>query len=227
MNKEFLAKLVRVQGELKAPKGQYNKFGGYAYRSAEDILEAVKPLLNREGLLMTINDEIQLIGDRYYVKATVTVTDGEGSVTTAAYAREPENKKGMDECQITGATSSYARKYALNAMYAIDDNKDADTDEYAQQTGRQQKQPQKQPQKPQQAPKPQQQGNQQGTTKATPEQILQRFSDAIKNINDEAEVKEVYTKCWNMLPAGDLRKQCQDYAQIRIAEIKSTRAFKE
>ena len=121
-------KLSNVQQKLKAPKNQMNKFGGYKYRSCEDILQAVKPLLSSEGLTMTITDELTMIGDRYYIKATVTVIDGkEGDTHTVhGYAREEENKKGMDSMQLTGATSSYARKYALNGMFAIDDTKDSD-----------------------------------------------------------------------------------------------------
>lgn len=123
--------LAAVQLELKAPKGQRNSFGNYDYRSAEDILEAVKPLLNEHGLTLTVDDSIELIGDRYYVKATAAVFNGAGDVVTAtAYAREAEDKKGMDSAQVTGATSSYARKYALNGLFAIDDAKDADTDEH-------------------------------------------------------------------------------------------------
>lgn len=123
--------LAAVQLELKAPKGQRNTFGNYDYRSAEDILEAVKPLLNEHGLTLTVDDSIELIGDRYYVKATAAVFNGAGDVVTAtAYAREAEDKKGMDSAQVTGATSSYARKYALNGLFAIDDAKDADTDEH-------------------------------------------------------------------------------------------------
>ena len=123
--------LAAVQLELKAPKGQRNSFGNYDYRSAEDILEAVKPLLNAHGLTLTVDDSIELIGDRYYVKATAAVFNGAGDVVTAtAYAREAEDKKGMDSAQVTGATSSYARKYALNGLFAIDDAKDADTDEH-------------------------------------------------------------------------------------------------
>ena len=128
-------RLLRVQHELKAQKGQRNNFGNYNYRSAEDILEAVKPLLVKYGLLQTITDEVELIGDRYYIKATVTLYAAESSplscpVTVTAYAREADQKKGMDEAQVTGSASSYARKYALNGLYAIDDTKDADTDEY-------------------------------------------------------------------------------------------------
>jgi essential recombination function protein len=116
-----------IQHKLKAPKGQYNSFGKYNYRSCEDILEGVKPLLKEHNLALLIDDEIVQIGERYYVKATVKITDGREFVSATAYAREPDTKKGMDESQITGATSSYARKYALNALLCIDDTKDADT----------------------------------------------------------------------------------------------------
>ena len=116
-----------IQHKLKAPKGQYNSFGKYNYRSCEDILEGVKPLLKEHNLALLIDDEIVQIGERYYVKATAKITDGRECVSATAYAREPDTKKGMDESQITGATSSYARKYALNALLCIDDTKDADT----------------------------------------------------------------------------------------------------
>ena len=116
-----------IQHKLKAPKGQYNSFGKYNYRSCEDILEGVKPLLKEHNLALLIDDEIVQIGERYYVKATAKITDGRERVSATAYAREPDTKKGMDESQITGATSSYARKYALNALLCIDDTKDADT----------------------------------------------------------------------------------------------------
>lgn len=124
---EFIEKIVAIQSELKAPKGQYNSFGKYNYRSCEDILEGVKPLLAKHGLVLTIQDGIELIGDRYYIKATATITDGKENVSTSAYARESLDKKGMDASQVTGATSSYARKYALNGLLCIDDTKDADT----------------------------------------------------------------------------------------------------
>ena len=123
----MIKKLSRIQAELKAPKSQRNNFGNYNYRSCEDILEAVKPLLKEEGLVLTITDEIELVGGRYYVKATATVTDGEKSISTTAYAREAEDRKGMDPSQVTGSSSSYARKYALNGLFCIDDTKDADT----------------------------------------------------------------------------------------------------
>lgn len=127
-------KLIKIQNRLKAPKGQFNKFGNYKYRSCEDILEAVKPLCADEEVQLTISDEIVMIGERYYVKATATVTDGSESASVTAYAREEETKKGMDSSQITGATSSYARKYALNGLFCIDDTKDADTDEFTEKT---------------------------------------------------------------------------------------------
>ena len=127
--KEINIKLMNIQQELKAPKGQYNDFGKYAYRSCEDILEAVKPLLKKEKVVLTISDELQYIGNRYYIKATATLidTESEATISNIAYAREEETKKGMDGSQITGASSSYARKYALNGLFGIDDNKDIDT----------------------------------------------------------------------------------------------------
>lgn len=131
-------KLSKVQMELKAPKGQYNSFGKYKYRSCEDILEAVKPILEKNMLSMQLSDELEFIGDRYYIKATATLLDLEDNSTMSntAYAREEEEKKGMDGSQITGTASSYARKYALNGLFLIDDTKDADTDEYHEQTNK-------------------------------------------------------------------------------------------
>lgn len=124
-------KLSMIQYELKAPKSQWNKFGKYCYRNCEDILEAVKPLCNKYKTALTVNDELKMIGDRYYVVATATITcwATKESISNTAYARESNEKKGMDESQITGSTSSYARKYALNGLFCIDDTKDADTDE--------------------------------------------------------------------------------------------------
>lgn len=134
-------RLLRIQSEMKAPKGQYNSFGKYKYRSCEDILEAVKPLLSKYGVTMQIGDQIEMIGDRYYVKATVTLYQKGTQIQSSAYAREAEKKTGMDESQITGTASSYARKYALNGLFLIDDTKDADTDEYTRTAGRQAQQP--------------------------------------------------------------------------------------
>lgn len=127
-----MEKLIKIQQTLKAPKNQRNNFGGFNYRSCEDILEAVKPLL--DGATLTLNDEIVLLGNRFYVKATATFIDGDFQTSTTAFAREPDTKKGMDEPQITGTASSYARKYALNGLFLIDDQKDADTNEYKKQT---------------------------------------------------------------------------------------------
>ena len=126
--------LSEVQATLKAPKSNRNSFGNYNYRSAEDILEAVKPLLASNDLAMTLSDKVIQVGDKNYIEATVTIydigSDSDIVLTATAYAREAQDKKGMDDAQITGAASSYARKYALNGMFNIDDTKDADTDEH-------------------------------------------------------------------------------------------------
>ena len=123
-----MKELLQIQSELKAPKGQFNAYGKYKYRSCEDILEAVKPILKKCNCTLLLSDSLVYVGDRYYIKATATLVNAEGkSVSTEAYAREEETKKGMDASQITGASSSYARKYALNGLLCIDDNKDSDT----------------------------------------------------------------------------------------------------
>lgn len=124
-------KLMHVQSELKAPKGQYNSYGGYKYRSCEDILEAVKPLLKKYRVVIGLVDVVAQIGDRIYVRAVATLSDVDSTaqIKTSAFAREALTKKGIDESQITGSASSYARKYALNGLFAIDDTKDADADE--------------------------------------------------------------------------------------------------
>lgn len=129
--------LIALQNELNAPKNLYNKFGNYYYRNAESILEAVKPLLKKYKLLLNVCDEIIQIGERYYVAATATIISEDGeSIYSKAYAREPLDKKGMDDSQITGTSSSYARKYALNGLFLIDDTKDADTNEYHEQNNK-------------------------------------------------------------------------------------------
>ena len=123
-----MKELIAIQSELKAPKSQFNKFGGYKYRKAEDILEAVKPLLAKQKCTLIITDDVVLIGNRIYVKATATIKNEKGECeATNGWAREEESKKSMDGSQITGASSSYARKYALNGLFAIDDNADSDT----------------------------------------------------------------------------------------------------
>ena len=126
-----MKRLIDIQLKLKAPKGQFNKFGNYHYRNCEDILQAVKPLLHDAGLVLNISDDIINVGSRYYVKAIATLLDTDKVIvaTSTGYAREAETKKGMDEAQITGSASSYARKYALNGLFAIDDGKDADSDD--------------------------------------------------------------------------------------------------
>ena len=130
-----MKELIAIQSKLEAPKGQFNKFGGYSYRSAEDILKAVKPLANEQKSSITLSDEVVMVGDRIYIKSTATITNEKGEAfSTTGYAREAESKKGMDESQISGSASSYARKYALNGLLAIDDTKDADSNEQHEQT---------------------------------------------------------------------------------------------
>lgn len=124
---KIIETLQTIQTRLNAPKNQFNNFGGYSYRNCEDILEALKPILAEYKASVVISDEVVQRGDRFYVKATATLYCGDEKISSSAEAREPVSKKGMDEAQITGATSSYARKYALNGLFAIDDNKDPDS----------------------------------------------------------------------------------------------------
>ena len=190
---KIYAKLAAIQTALKAPKSQINKFGGYKYRKAEDILEAAKPLTNEQGCTLTCTDELQLIGDRYYIKATATLTcieDG-SSVSTTAYAREEEEKKGMDGSQVTGASSSYARKYALNGLLCIDDTADSDTTNQGDSA----------PQKPVESPKPTR--TKKATTKE--EKPAQTFVTASgkKVVTDENIKKIVDWVC--SVPEGEQR----------------------
>lgn len=150
----IFTKLLAIQKELKAPKSQYNLFGKYNYRNCEDILEAVKPLCEKFLAVLTLGDELMLVGDRFYIKATATLTDTENgeTVSTVAFAREELTKKGMDGSQITGSSSSYARKYALNGLFCIDDTKDSDTLNNSKEYTAPPK-VQKQPTKPAQPPK--------------------------------------------------------------------------
>ncbi|EET7202611.1 TPA: ERF family protein [Escherichia coli] len=205
---ELHKKLWTIQQTLNAPKGQYNKFGGYSYRSAEDILEAVKPLL--QNVTLMVSDEIVLIGDRYYVKATATLSDGEDSISATAFAREEKEQKGMTAGQLTGATSSYARKYALNGLFCIDDAKDLDTDAYAKQTGqqpRQQKNPPKQQPQQQKAP-------------PNPDEVLARFCDAAAKAPDANKLREIFGKCWKLLPKDSEQQQkAKDVYDIRLKEL--------
>lgn len=197
MSIQFYERLAEIQEHLNAPKNQYNSFGKYKYRSCEDILEGVKPLL--KGLFLSISDEVMLIGDRYYVKATATITDGENSHTASALAREEENKKGMDAAQVTGATSSYARKYCLNGLFGIDDAKDADTDEHKQQ---QNAVPAKQAK-----PSP------------TPEQVLKAFTEAAAKKNAVDELKQAFAKAWKMLEGTEEQQKALDVYNIRKDEL--------
>ncbi|EJB0315989.1 ERF family protein [Salmonella enterica] len=200
MSKEFYARLAEIQEHLNAPKNQYNSFGKYKYRSCEDILEGVKPLL--KGLFLSISDEIVLIGDRYYVKATATITDGENSHSASAIAREEENKKGMDAAQVTGATSSYARKYCLNGLFGIDDSKDADTDEHKQQQNA--------------APA---KHTKSSPSSHAPEQVLKAFTEAAMQKNTVEELKQAFAKAWKMLEGTPEQHKAQDVYNIRKDEL--------
>lgn len=198
MSKEFYVRLAEIQRTLEAPKGQYNSFGKYHYRSCEDILEGVKPLLN--GLFLSISDEIVLIGDRYYVKATATITDGETTHSASAMAREAIDKKGMDDAQITGATSSYARKYCLNGLFGIDDSKDADTNEHRQQSASAPQQ-----QKPKVSP--------------TPEAVLKAFTEAALKKETAEELKQAFGKAWVMLEGTPEQSKAKSVYDTRLEEI--------
>lgn len=205
MSKEFYARLAEIQEHLNAPKNQYNSFGKYKYRSCEDILEGVKPLL--KGMFLSISDEIVLIGDRYYVKSTATITDGENSHSASAMAREEENKKGMDSAQVTGATSSYARKYCLNGLFGIDDAKDADTDEHKQQQNA--------------APTKQTKSSH---SSHAPEQVLKAFTDAAMQKNTVEELKHAFAKAWKMLEGTEEQAKVKDIYNIRRDELEGATA---
>lgn len=163
---------------------------------------------------MTINDEVVLIGDRYYIKATAILSDGEDEITVTAFAREEKEQKGMSAGQLTGATSSYARKYALNGLFCIDDAKDLDTDAYAKQTGQQPRQ-QKNPPKQQTNQKPQQQ-----KAPPNPDEVLARFCDAAAKAPDANKLREIFGKCWKLLPKDSEQQQkAKDVYDIRLKEL--------
>ncbi|EAA7555477.1 ERF family protein [Salmonella enterica] len=200
----LIQKLINIQSSLNAPKNQYNSFGKYHYRSCEDIMAALKPLLKQEGVLQYITDEVVLIGNRFYVKSTVTLTDGESSISNAAFAREEETKKGADGSQITGSASSYARKYALNGMYNIDDAKDADTDEHKQQQNA----------VPAKQAKP-------APSSHSPEQVLKAFSEYAATETDKKKLIERYQHDWQLLTGhDDEQTKCVQVMNIRINELK-------
>lgn len=177
-----MKELITIQSRLKAPKGQINQHMHFNYRSCEDILTAVKPLLMETGCTLTISDDVVMVGNRIYVKATATLTSEKGeTVQVTAYARETEAKNGMDSAQITGAASSYARKYALNGLFAIDDTKDPDTYE--------DKPKRKNTQLTQQQPAQQTQGD----GELTPKEILEFYAKpAIEQATDKAQLKKIY-----------------------------------
>ncbi|AHK20717.1 recombinase [Yersinia similis] len=208
MSKEFYAKLAGIQQVLNAPKNQYNSFGKYNYRSCEDILEGVKPLL--KGLFLSISDEVVMIGARHYVRATARITDGESMHEATALAREEESKKGMDAAQVTGSTSSYARKYCLNGLLAIDDAKDADTNEHKQQSEQEPTPPQK--------------------TKNTPhlrtaDQILADFTSQASNCQYLDELMGIYKPAWNALAnSADHQSKCVEVFRHRSTELKPQKA---
>ncbi|QRZ32188.1 ERF family protein [Lactococcus cremoris] len=193
--KNITQKLIKVQSELKAPKGQRNTFGNYNYRSAEDILEAVKPLLSEQGLLMTITDIIEQIGERYYIQAKVILTDGEDTVEVTGYARESLNKKGMDDSQITGTASSYARKYAMNGLFLIDDTKDSDSNENR--TERENR-----------AKKADVEAEREKQAKIA--KLNDQYERALKAANDNEAPMELLTK-WNKLPKTAALKEIAEW----------------
>lgn len=201
MSKEFYARLAEIQRTLNAPKNQYNSFGKYKYRSCEDILEGVKPLLN--GLFLSISDEVVMIGARHYVKATARITDGETAHEATALAREEESKKGMDSAQVTGATSSYARKYCLNGLFGIDDSKDADTDEHK----HQQSAPQNQ-----EKPKP------------TPDQVLKEFTESAGKKTTQKDLKQAFAEAWEALKGTQQQATAKDVYDIRKSELEGVTA---
>lgn len=189
-----MKELIRIQSELKAPKGQYNSFGKYNYRSAEDILEAVKPLLKENDCILTLADDVVEIGGRIYVKAVASLRHDDEIIQTCAFARESETKKGMDDSQITGTASSYARKYALNGLFLIDDTKDADTDEYKKQ-------------------------NQSRPPKDLPQEEAEKLEETINK--DEAKMLIQYSKAvgWQGDDATIGKELCKHFGVEKLTEI--------
>ena len=210
-----MKELIEIQNALKAPKTQYNKFGKYNYRNAEDILEAVKPILKEHGCTLTISDQIELIGERYYVKATAELINKNGEVAkTSAYAREDENgPNGMQVAQLTGSTSSYARKYALNGLFCIDDNKDPDAINTHSKD--------EQPVKSTPAPQPK---KTEPKTKSTPapqpmEEVTEQDVDSmVLDIMSSADLKEI-TKKWNAYKKYDIDKKITSAVIARRNEL--------
>ena len=195
---QFIMKLSSVQANAKAGKNQNNDFGGYAYRNCEDILESLKPHL--DGLAVVINDEIIESGGRVYIKATVTVTDGVNEISNCAYAREADAKKGMDVSQITGAASSYARKYALSGMFMIDNNKDADSMDNREQLQQNNRRPINQRQQPVQQPVQQQQQQQQ-----QPTQRQQYYQTVAQDVREQRQQRTATSKVEKVIGPGQFK----------------------
>lgn len=195
-----MQELQIIQAKLKAPKGQYNSFGGFKYRSLEDIYEAVKPLLAETQTTLVVGDEIEIIGERYYVCATATLTNQKGEqVRNVAYAREDKEKSKMDGSQLTGSASSYARKYALNGLFCIDDTKDADTDEYTKATTKSQ-QPKAKSQQPTQPAMIAEMRKTLDDAK-TVEELYQAFDKLPQNLREHPQVKAYCADLKNKLEA--------------------------
>ena len=190
MEKELNDKLIAIQSNLKAPKSQFNNFGGYAYRSVDDILEAVKPLLKDNGCTLVISDEITTVGGRVYVAATAVLSDGKDSISVKAFAREEEVKKGMDGAQITGAASSYARKYALNGLFCIDDTKDPDA---TNKHGKDESEP---------TPKP--------SAKPTPKSDIDQAKKALELCKDNASIDAVVKVFKNLWKDEEFKKLVEE-----------------
>lgn len=222
-------KLLKIQSSISVPKNQHNKFGNYDYRSCEDILSALKPLLKEVKCTVTVNDELVMIGDRYYIKATATLIDCESgeSISNESYAREEESKKGMDSSQITGTASSYARKYALNGLLLLDDVKDADTNENQQQNRNAKSDKNQQQNQNTGANKGQQQnqnttgsnkGSQNGTQKKlidnrALETLRKRFKD---NRVDEAKVCSIFkVSALSQLSVSQYENITQHFEQVK------------
>jgi hypothetical protein len=209
-NKDIYTKLSHIQNELKAPKNQFNKFGNYKYRSCEDILEALKPLCAKYKATLIIYDEIVMIGDRYYVKAIAKLYDQETTdyIEAYAFARESQAKNRMDDSQVTGATSSYARKYALNGLFNIDDTKDFDTNEVHQQSN--QKQGNTQPKQ-----QPQQQGFEQANLMANIDNCLKKLKELGVDINSKGSI-DFINKYNNNLHDINIMTESEKYNYLKV-----------
>lgn len=209
-SENIYTKLSHIQNELKAPKNQFNNFGNYKYRSCEDILEALKPLCAKYKATLIIYDEIVMIGDRYYVKAMAKLYDQETTdyIEAYAFARESQAKKGMDDSQVTGATSSYARKYALNGLFNIDDTKDFDTNEVHQQSN--QKQGNTQPKQ-----QPQQQGFEQANLMANIDNCLKKLKELGVDINSKGSI-DFINKYNNNLHDINIMTDSEKYNYLKV-----------